>query len=103
MATTGTRDFGAANETPPWRLKAYDLSPPGKQIRGGGRRLPPFGLRPGVWATREMGARGAALRRAQVDFWNTVLKRDAAGFRDLDALAAGSKQGDPGLDPAPLA
>ena len=28
MATTGTRDFGAAGETPPWRLKPYDLCPP---------------------------------------------------------------------------
>ncbi len=33
MATTGTRDFGAANETPPWRLKPYDLSPPETNTR----------------------------------------------------------------------
>jgi pimeloyl-ACP methyl ester carboxylesterase len=94
MATTGTRDFGAANETPPWRLRPYDLSPPGNKyalVVDGFRHSdfdPPVG-------DSEMGARGSALHRTHIDFWNTVLKKDPAGFRDLDALTVASKQGDP--------
>jgi len=94
MATTGTRDFGAANETPPWRLRAYDLGPPGKKyaVVVDGFRHSDFDPAVGDPA---MGARGSALHRAQIDFWNTVLKNDPAGFGDLDSLAATSKEGDP--------
>ena len=94
MATTGTRDFGAASETPPWRLRPYDLSPPGNKYAVVVEGFRHSDFDPAV-GDPEMGARGSALRRAHIDFWNSVLKRDAAGFRDLDTLAAASKQGDP--------
>jgi dienelactone hydrolase len=94
MATTGTRDFGAAGETPPWRLKPYDLSPPGNKyavVVEGFRHSdfdPPVG-------DAEMGARGAALHRLHIDFWNMVLKDDKAAAADLDTRAKVSKASDP--------
>jgi len=94
MATTGTRDFGAANETPPWRLRPYDLSPPGNKyaVVVEGFRHSDFDPAAG---DPMMGVRGAVLHRFQINFWDTVLKKDPAGFRRLDARAAGSQAADP--------
>ena len=44
MAVTGTRDFGAAGETPPWRLEAFDRAPPA-QVRCRGRGIRAHGFR----------------------------------------------------------
>lgn len=94
MATTGTRDFGAAGETPPWRLKPYDLSPPGRKyaVVVDGFRHSDFDPAPG---DPEMGARGAQLRKYQLEFWDSVLKSDAAAQAALANQAAASKQTDP--------
>jgi hypothetical protein len=94
MATTGTRDFGAAGETPPWRLKPYDLSPPGRKyaIVVDGFRHSDFDPPPGDPA---MGERGAALRKLQLAFWDSVLKSDGAAQAALVALAQVSKSTDP--------
>ncbi|HZZ33246.1 MAG TPA: hypothetical protein VFE10_14775 [Phenylobacterium sp.] len=94
MATTGTRDFGAAGETPPWRLKPYDLSPAGRKyaIVVDGFRHSDFDPAPG---DPEMGARGAQLRKYQLAFWDSVLKSDKAAQASLASQAEGSKQTDP--------
>lgn len=94
MATTGTRDFGAAGETPPWRLKPYDLSPPGRKyaIVVEGFRHSDFDPPPGDPA---MGERGAALRKLQLAFWDGVLKGDRAAQAGLASQAAASKPTDP--------
>jgi len=94
MATTGTRDFGAAGETPPWRLKPYDLAPPGRKyaVVVDGFRHMDFDPAPG---DPEFGARGAALRKLQLAFWDGVLHDDRKAFASLDAQAKASAQTDP--------
>jgi hypothetical protein len=93
MATTGARDFGAAGETPPWRLKPYDLSPPGQKyaVLVDGFRHSDFDPAPG---DPEMGARGAQLRKYQLEFWDSVLKSDHAAQAALASQAEASKQTD---------
>jgi hypothetical protein len=94
MATTGTRDFGAAGETPAWRLKPYDLAPPGRKyavVVDGFRHMdfdPPAG-------DAEFGARGAALRKLQLEFWTGVLHGDRGAFEALASQAKTSVQTDP--------
>ena len=94
MATTGTRDFGAANETPPWRLKPYDLCPPGRKYACvvQGFRHGDFDPPPGE---AELGARIATLRKYQLQFWDSVLKSDRAAETALAAEAKGSAESDP--------
>ena len=94
MATTGTRDFGAAGETPPWRLKPYDLAAPGRKyaVVVDGFRHTDFDPAPG---DPEFGARGAALRSLQLRFWDGVLRGDRKAFASLDAQAKASAQTDP--------
>jgi dienelactone hydrolase len=94
MATTGTRDFGAAGETPPWRLKPYDLSPPGRKyaIVVEGFRHSDFDPMPGDPA---MGERAAQLRKLQLTFWDSVLKSDRAAQAALADQAQASKPTDP--------
>ncbi|MBX3483767.1 hypothetical protein [Phenylobacterium sp.] len=90
MVTTGTRDFGAAGETPPWRLKPFDLSPPGDKyavvVDGFAHRE--FDPAPG-------NPRGAALRVMQLRFWAGALRGDAAARAALDRQADASKPTDP--------
>ena len=94
MATTGTRDFGAAGETPPWRLKPYDLCPPGRKYAAvvQGFRHMDFDPAPG---DPEMGARAATLRKYQLQFWDSVLKADRTQETALAAEAKDSKESDP--------
>lgn len=94
MATTGTRDFGAAGETPPWRLKPYDLAAPGRKyavVVDGFRHMD---FDPAV-SDPEFGVRGAALRKLQLEFWAGVLGDDRKAFEALAAQAKASVQTDP--------
>lgn len=90
LFTTGTRDFGAAGETPPWRLKPFDLSPAGRKYAAvvDGFTHDAFDPPPGD-------AKGAELRGLQLDLWRSVLKDEPAGYAALDAKAKASKQTDP--------
>ena len=94
MATTGTRDFGAAGETPPWRLKCFDLCPPGRKyaVVVQGFRHMDFDPTPG---DPEMGAWGAELRKLHLQFWASTLRADRAAEAALAAQAQGSKETDP--------
>jgi dienelactone hydrolase len=94
MATTGTRDFGAANETPPWRLQPWELSPPGRKyaVVVEGFRHADFDPTPG---DPEVGARSAELRKLQLQFWDSVLKSDRGAQEALAKEAHASKQTDP--------
>lgn len=93
MCTTGTLDFGAAGETPPWRLKPFDLSPPGRKyaiVVESFRHSdfdPPTG-------DPERGVLGAALRRCEVQFWDAFLRGDLAAKSALDDAARASAKGD---------
>ena len=81
-------------ETPPWRLKPYDLAPPGRKyaVVVDGFRHMDFDPAPG---DPEFGARGAALRKLQLAFWDGVLHDDRKAFASLDAQAKASVQTDP--------
>jgi dienelactone hydrolase len=94
MSTTGSRDFGAAGETPAWRLKPYDLCPPGRKyaVVVDGFRHADFDPMPGDLA---MGERGAALRKLHLEFWDSVLKGDGPAQAALAAQAQVSKAADP--------
>jgi dienelactone hydrolase len=94
MATTGTRDFGAANETPPWRLQPWELSPPGRKyaVVVEGFRHADFDPAPG---DPEVGARSAELRKLQLQFWDSVLKADRGAQDALAREAQASKATDP--------
>ena len=94
MATTGTRDFGAAGETPPWRLRCFDLCPPGRKyaVVVQGFRHMDFDPPPG---DAEMGARGAALRKLHLQFWESTLRSDKGAEAALASEAQSSKETDP--------
>ena len=94
MATTGSRDFGAANETPSWRLQPWELSPPGRKyaVVVEGFRHADFDPTPG---DPEVGARGAELRKLQLQFWDSVLKSDRGAQDALAKEAKASKATDP--------
>ena len=71
---TGSKDFGAGQETPDWRLHGYEMSPPGDKYslfvadaRHGDFDDPPGG--PQV---------GAALRSREIAFWDAYVRGDAA-------------------------
>jgi predicted dienelactone hydrolase len=89
MVVTGTRDTGAAGETPAWRLRPYDLSPPGEKyavlVDGFAHRDfdPPSG-----------DPRGAALRLLQLQFWADTLRGDEAAHAALVRKADASKSTD---------
>ena len=67
LFTTGTRDFGAAGETPPWRLKPFDLSPAGRKYAAvvDGFAHDGFDPAPGD-------VKGAELRGLQLEFWRSA-------------------------------
>lgn len=94
MATTGTRDYGAAGETPSWRLKPYELCPPGQKYACvvQGFRHSDFDPPPG---DPELGVRAASLRRYQLQFWDSVLKADRGAKAALATEASASGAGDP--------
>ncbi|MBS0361257.1 MAG: hypothetical protein JSR98_07745 [Proteobacteria bacterium] len=94
MATTGTRDFGAANETPAWRLKPYELCPPGGKYAVVVQGFRHMDFDP-VQGDPELGARGAILRRYQLQFWDSVLKGGRAAGAALAAAAKASAETDP--------
>lgn len=94
MAITGTRDFGAAGETPPWRLKPYDLSPAGRK----------FAVVVDGFTHRDFdpapddpthGERGAALRRLELAFWRGTLGDDEQVWGELAQIASRSSAADP--------
>ena len=94
MATTGTLDFGADGETPPWRLKPYDLSPPGSKyavVVDGFRHMD---FDPAVVPT--VPSPGAdRLRSLQIAFWDATLKSDpkALAFLNTAAKASSASEG----------
>src|SRR5262249_45134419 len=84
FAITGTKDIGAAGETPAWRQQPFRDSPPrfkySAVVDGFGHTdFDPPAEDP------ERGAKGEALREMQLAFWNGFL-RDRA--EDRDALVA---------------
>ncbi|MEI7932049.1 MAG: hypothetical protein WCI21_03210 [Alphaproteobacteria bacterium] len=93
MAITGTRDIGAANETPPWRLHGYDMSAPGHKYAVVVEGFAHGDFDPA--AGEPNAVKGDALHALQLDFWNAALKGQSAGWRDLDQKAMGSKSSDP--------
>ena len=90
MVVTGTRDTGAAGETPAWRLRPYDLSPPGEKyavlVDGFAHRE--FDPAPGD-------PRGSALRLIQLQFWADTLRGDKDAHAALVRKADASKSTDP--------
>jgi len=92
MAVTGTRDFGAAGETPPWRLEAFDRAPPGRKYAVVVEGFAHMDFDPAATDTNH--DKGDALRRLQVAFWDASLKGDSAGWADLDQQAGTSKSTD---------
>jgi predicted dienelactone hydrolase len=80
FAITGTKDIGAAGETPPWRQKAFRDSPPGGKFSA---VVDGFGHvdfdPPADEPTR--GATGEALRAMQLEFWAAFL-RDRTDSRE---------------------
>lgn len=94
FAATGTEDFGAAEETPPWRLTAFHKSPPGHKYAAvlKGFRHMDFDPSP---TDPEHGAQGEAFRALQMSFWRATLRGDSSGFARLNQVARGSRVTDP--------
>ena len=69
---TGSRDFGAAQEPPDWRLQGFDLSPPGDKysLFVADARHSDFDAPPGGPEV------GEALRARQVAFWDAYVRGD---------------------------
>lgn len=89
FSITGSRDFGAAGETPRWRLEPFFASPPGRKyaalVEGfnHGGFDPPAGAEP-----------ADALRARQLTFWDGWLHGDPAAQAGLDQAAAASRETD---------
>ncbi len=107
MVVTGTRDPGAKNQDPSWRLDAYQLSPPGAKYAlfiEGASHLSFTGLaaEPGATLPRASGKKPLSadeevavfkdMRIATLAFWEAYLKDDAnsKAFLQSDALMAES-------------
>jgi hypothetical protein len=80
FAITGTKDFGAADETPAWRQQPFRDSPPGNKFSAvvDGFAHSEFDP-PADDAVR--GAMGELLRAMQLEFWAAFL-RDHSDSRD---------------------
>jgi len=86
---TGTKDTGAAAETPAWRQQAFRDGPPGCKYSA---VLDGFGhvdFDP-VAGDSARGAAGETLRQMQLEFWDAFLRERAERRDALAARAAGS-------------
>ena len=94
FSITGSRDFGAAGETPDWRLEAFRNARPGRQYAA-----ILDGFRHGDFDAPEsdpvLGKAAGRLRALQSAFWRATLGGDAAGWADLDRAAGASRAGYP--------
>lgn len=94
LSVTGSRDFGAAGETPAWRLEAFEHAPPGRQYAAilDGFRHMDFDAPD---ADPVLGRTAGRLRALQSAFWRATLSGDAAGWTELDHAAGASRAGYP--------
>jgi len=78
---TGTKDFGAAGETPSWRLEPFELTPPGAKysLLVEGARHTDFDAPPGAEAL------GASLRERETAFWDAYVRGSSKARRSLSA------------------
>ena len=94
FSVTGTRDVGAAGETPDWRLEAFRSARPGRQYAA-----ILDGFRHGDFDAPEsdpvLGKPAGRLRALQSAFWRATLAGDASGWADLDRAAGASRAGYP--------
>lgn len=94
FSVTGSQDFGAAGETPAWRLEAFDRAPPGRKYAA---KLD--GFRHGDFDAPEtdpvLGRTAGRLRNLQSAFWRASLAGDATGWAELDRAASASRPGYP--------
>lgn len=92
FSVTGSRDFGAAGETPDWRLEAFHSAGPGRQYAAilDGFRHGDFDAPDG---DPVLGKTAGRLRALQSAFWRATLAGDASGWTDLDRAAGASRAG----------
>ncbi|MFZ4066184.1 MAG: alpha/beta hydrolase family protein [Phenylobacterium sp.] len=94
FSVTGSRDFGAAEETPDWRLEAFRSARPGRQYAA-----ILDGFRHGDFDAPEsdpvLGKPVGRLRALQSAFWRATLTGDTSGWADLDRAAGASRAGYP--------
>jgi len=94
FSVTGSRDFGAAGETPDWRLEAFQSARPGRQYAA-----ILDGFRHGDFDSPEsdpvLGKPAGRLRALQSAFWRATLAGDVSGWADLDRAAGASRPGYP--------
>jgi len=94
FSVTGSQDFGAAGETPDWRLEAF-------RSTGTGRQYAAIldGFRHGDFDAPEsdpvLGKPVGRLRALQSAFWRATLAGDVSGWTDLDRAAGASRAGYP--------
>lgn len=92
FAITGTKDTGAADETPAWRQQPFRDSPAGNKVSavvdGFGHRDfdPPAD-------DAERAAKGEALRQMQLEFWDAFLRNRSECREALLSRAAGPQGG----------
>jgi len=89
--TTGTKDFGADGETPPWRLAAFDSARQGDKFAVVVEGFPHVGFDPPAGDI----AHGTVLRQDQLAFWDGVLRGEQSALLDLRQRARTSKETDP--------
>jgi hypothetical protein len=94
FSITGSRDFGAAGETPDWRLEAFRTARPGRQYAAilDGFRHGDFDAPDSDPA---LGKAAGRLRGLQSAFWRATLSGDASGWAELDRAAGASRAGYP--------
>lgn len=94
LSITGSRDFGAAGETPSWRLEAFERSRPGRKYAA-----ILDGFRHGDFDAPDqdpvLGRTAERLRLLQAAFWRATLAGDPTGWADLDRAAGSSRPGFP--------
>lgn len=94
FSVTGSRDFGAAGETPEWRLEAFRTSRPGRKYAAILE-----GFRHGDFDAPDndpvLGRTASRLRALQSAFWRATLAGEGSGWADLDRAAGASRAGYP--------
>jgi hypothetical protein len=94
FSITGSLDFGAAGETPDWRLEAFQSARPGRQYAA-----ILDGFRHGDFDAPDsdpvLGKAASRLRNLQSAFWRATLAGDASGWAELDRAAGASRAGFP--------
>lgn len=94
FSVTGSRDFGAAGETPDWRLEAFRTARPGRQYAA-----ILDGFRHGDFDAPDtdpvLGRTAGRLRALQSAFWRATLAGDSTGWAELDRAAGASRAGYP--------